>query len=159
MCPHGRGCLPQCMLGYHPPRSRPRADTPGADTPGADTPRADTFPERRPLLRTVRILLECILVIKRTYLFCLIELFMNLNDHIFCIYHKIKNSIFTCNYMLNIARVVRTSIRTASLKIRFQREFLQAKSDFRYNYSRKKQITKKLRCFIKIWNSWPRKSW
>ena len=51
-------------------------------------------------------------------------------------YHKIKNSIFTCNYMLNIVRVVRTSIRTVSLKIRFKREFLQAKSDFRYNYSR-----------------------
>ena len=38
--------------------------------------------------------------------------------------------------MLNIARVVRTSVRTVSLKIRFKREFLQAKSDFRYNYSR-----------------------
>ena len=145
VCPHGRGCLPQCMLGYHPPGADPEQTSP-EQTP----PRADTPPERRPLLRTVRILLECILVIKRTYLFCLIELFMNLNDHIFCIYHKIKNSIFTCNYMLNIARVVRTSIRTASLKIRFQREFLQAKSDYRYNYSRKKQIKKKLRCFIKI---------
>ena len=65
----GWGCLPQCMLGYHTPQSRhppgsrypPGADPPtGADTPqlGADTP----LPEIRPLLRTVRILLECILV-------------------------------------------------------------------------------------------------
>ena len=52
----GGGCLPQCMLGCHPPGADtlPRADTPpGADTPqsrhprsrhppGADTPRADT---------------------------------------------------------------------------------------------------------------------
>ena len=67
----GWGCLPQCMLGYHTPRSRhpprsrpPRADThpPVADTPlgadillGADTPReqkpppgADTPPEADP---------------------------------------------------------------------------------------------------------------
>ena len=116
----------------------------GKRPPGSRPPRADTPPpERRPLLRTVRILLECILVIKRTYLFCLIELFMNLNDHIFYIYLKIKNSIFICNYMLNIARVVRTSVRTASLKIRFRREFLQAKSDFRYNYSRKKSRSRR----------------
>ena len=67
---HGGGCLPQCMLGYH-------THTPGSQTPlplGADPPRADTplgadtppesrhLPERRPLLRMVRILLECILV-------------------------------------------------------------------------------------------------
>ena len=47
----GGGGLPQCMLGYHIPRKQ----TPqGADPP----PR-----ERQPLLRTIRILLECILVI------------------------------------------------------------------------------------------------
>ena len=35
----------------------------GADTPpGADTPQEQTPPKRRPLLRTVRTLLECILV-------------------------------------------------------------------------------------------------
>ena len=39
----GGGCLPQYRLGYHPPH-----------------PGADIAPERRPLLRTVRILLECI---------------------------------------------------------------------------------------------------
>ena len=33
----GRGCLPQCMLGYTPWR-----DTPWRDTPWADTPRTDT---------------------------------------------------------------------------------------------------------------------
>ena len=53
----GRGCLPQCMLGYHTPleQTPPRADTPlGADIPpgsrhtplGAGTPRADTSPPR-----------------------------------------------------------------------------------------------------------------
>ena len=41
----GMGGLPQCMLGYHHP-------------PGADHP-----PSRWLLLRTVRILLECILVL------------------------------------------------------------------------------------------------
>ena len=40
----GVGCLPQCMLGYHPPGADtppPRADTPREQTlphPGADTP-------------------------------------------------------------------------------------------------------------------------
>ena len=124
-CPQRGGCLPQCVLGYHPPgadtplgadtcppkqtppgsrppqeqtpplgadpleQTPPRADTPsGADTPqsrhptlGADTPPRSRHhtpleqtppsreqtprPERRPLLRTVRILLECILVIEK----------------------------------------------------------------------------------------------
>ena len=50
VCLSTGGCLPQCMLGYHPPRSRhppPGADTPrsrhppGADIPpGADSPRS-----------------------------------------------------------------------------------------------------------------------
>ena len=78
------GCLPQCMLGCHTPKSRhppPRADTlqdqtatleqtpPGVDTPPrADTsPRADSPPGSRLRHtvneRPVRILLECILVI------------------------------------------------------------------------------------------------
>ena len=63
------GCLPKCMLGYTPPRSRhpPSRQTPlEADTPPGSrhTPlKADTPPRRRPLLRTVRILLECILVL------------------------------------------------------------------------------------------------
>ena len=118
VCPHGGVCLSACWDTIPPGADPPRADTPQSRHPRSrHPPRADTPPERRPLLRTERILLECILVIKRTYLFCLIELFMNLNDHIFYTYHKIKNSIFTCNYMLNIARVVRTSVRTASLKI------------------------------------------
>ena len=63
------GCLPQCMLGYHPPQEQtpppkqtnPRADTPGAETPlgadipprnrhplGADTPKEQTPPEQTP---------------------------------------------------------------------------------------------------------------
>ena len=35
------GCLPQCMLGYHPPG----ADPPGADPPGADTPQTKYTPK------------------------------------------------------------------------------------------------------------------
>ena len=78
VCPQGGWCLPQCMLGYHtlPPRADtpqeqtpPGSGPPGADTPpqsrhppGADTPGSRHPPEIRSLLRTVRILLECILV-------------------------------------------------------------------------------------------------
>ena len=64
------------MLGYTPPQAdTPREDTPRADTsparhlqqtpPWADTPLGQTpppLPSRRLLQRTVRILLECILV-------------------------------------------------------------------------------------------------
>ena len=70
----GEGCLPQYMVGYTLPPSEqippeqnspPRVDiTPGADTPREQTPHQEqTPPERRPLLRTVCILLECILVL------------------------------------------------------------------------------------------------
>ena len=56
---HGGG-LPQCMLGYHPPEQTPPQDQP---PPGSRQPPGSRHPpERRPLLRTVRILLECILV-------------------------------------------------------------------------------------------------
>ena len=61
------GCLTQCMLGYTPSLpsacwGNPQADTPlGRHSLQADTPRADT-PSRWLLLRTVCILLECILV-------------------------------------------------------------------------------------------------
>ena len=43
---HRGGCLPQCMLGYHTPRSRhpPEADTPWRQTP----PRADTPQKQNP---------------------------------------------------------------------------------------------------------------
>ena len=80
-CSQGGG-LPQCMLGHHPPP--PRAGTPWEQTPPrSGTPREQTPPgthtppdqehspeqatpppreQRRLLLRTVRILLECILV-------------------------------------------------------------------------------------------------
>ena len=87
----GAGCLPQCMLGYHPP-PREQTPSPGADTPqsrhpplesrlhpppGADTttpsPQDQTPKSRHPPPlgsrcqhtvneRPVRILLECILV-------------------------------------------------------------------------------------------------
>ena len=51
---HREGGLPQCMLGYHPPREQtpPGADYPsGADTPGSrhppdQTPREQTPPPR-----------------------------------------------------------------------------------------------------------------
>ena len=38
------GCLPQCMLGYTPPRSR---HPPGADTPQEQTPPKQTPPEEQ----------------------------------------------------------------------------------------------------------------
>ena len=44
VCPQGlgvRGCLPQCMVGYHTPCPR-SMDPPSADTPLEQTPRADT---------------------------------------------------------------------------------------------------------------------
>ena len=54
----GEGCLPQCMLGYLPSE----ADPPGADTPPGPPPgsRLQHTVNERP----VRILLECILVLK-----------------------------------------------------------------------------------------------
>ena len=48
-------------LGRHPLGRHPSGQTPQADTPWADTP----LPQGRPLQRTVRILLECILVFDR----------------------------------------------------------------------------------------------
>ena len=62
-------CLSQCMLGYHTPQSRhppPQSrHPPGSRHPQEQTPPQSRHPpqERRPLLQTVRILLECILVI------------------------------------------------------------------------------------------------
>ena len=61
------GCLPQCMLGYHPP------PTPGSRTPQSRSPRSRPPGSRPPPPpgsrlqhtvngRPVRILLECILV-------------------------------------------------------------------------------------------------
>ena len=48
----GGGCLPQCMLGYHPPQVRhppgqtpPREQTP--PSPGADTPPGQTAPPKK----------------------------------------------------------------------------------------------------------------
>ena len=46
VCPHG-GCLPQCMLGYHPPEQTPPPPPPGADPSRADTPREQTPPRSR----------------------------------------------------------------------------------------------------------------
>ena len=45
----GKGGLPQCMLGYHPPRADTPRSThpPGADPQGADPPGADTPPGSR----------------------------------------------------------------------------------------------------------------
>ena len=78
----GRGCLPQCMLGYTPLW----ADTlPWVDTPQADAPSLGRQPplgrhplpgrhppptSRRLLQRAIRILLECILVFAS---FCVIS--------------------------------------------------------------------------------------
>ena len=74
--PLGRHLLGRYPLSRHPLGRHPRADTPEQTPPWtdrqtpththtpteADTPWADT-PSRRPLQRTVRILLECILVL------------------------------------------------------------------------------------------------
>ena len=69
-----RGGLPQCMLGYHPPR--PGTPPPDQAPPGPGPPRE----QRLLLLRTVRILLECILVsIIRTWVkvsFCQLIIFI-----------------------------------------------------------------------------------
>ena len=64
------GCLLQCMLGYKPPRQAPPSEDPLGRTP---RPREGHPPKsthtlqrthpRRSLQRTVRILLECFLVI------------------------------------------------------------------------------------------------
>ena len=67
-----QGGLPQCMLGYHPPGAEPPAPgiPPGPGTPlppGRGTPHGTRPPSRRPLLQTVRILLECILVKANCY--------------------------------------------------------------------------------------------
>ena len=60
------GVSAQYMLGYtYPPRRKhtcpPKAHLPGSTPPGKHTPGKHT-PPRRPLQRTVRILLECFLV-------------------------------------------------------------------------------------------------
>ena len=62
------GCIPTCTEAdtprSTPPGAPPRSTLSGADTPRADTPQGQTPPqERRLLLRTVCILLECIFVI------------------------------------------------------------------------------------------------
>ena len=56
VCPRGGGGLPQCMLGYLPPREQ--APPQRTDIP---PPKDRHPPSRRLLLQTVRILLECIL--------------------------------------------------------------------------------------------------
>ena len=70
----GRGCVADPPPPSDPQSDTPWTDTPGrppppgrpprADTPWADTPSAcwDTHTPRRPLQRTIHILLECILV-------------------------------------------------------------------------------------------------
>ena len=66
-CSRGGGlCIPACTGADTPRADTPWADSlPWADTPRADTPRhGQTPPTRRRLLRTVRKLLECILVSK-----------------------------------------------------------------------------------------------
>ena len=56
-----QGGLPQCMLGYHPRTRHPPQEQALPRQPG--TPPRQAPPSRRLLLRTVRILLECILVL------------------------------------------------------------------------------------------------
>ena len=76
---HGGGCVSQHALGQTPPTQCMLGYTP----PGQTTPRADTpppfrhIPHRRPLQRTVRILLECILVYKERR----VSTIINANKH------------------------------------------------------------------------------
>ena len=46
-CSQGRGCLPQCMLGYTPLGRHPQADTPWANTLQADTLPGQTPPPQQ----------------------------------------------------------------------------------------------------------------
>ena len=100
--PGNRHPLEQTPPGADTPRSRhsleqtpPGADTPlGADPPGADTPRSRHPPEadppkRRPLLRMVRIILECILVS--------LQKFQNSSRHIRLQLVSISLSCSNCN--------------------------------------------------------------
>ena len=72
---HMGGCLPQCMLGYHPPRTRhpPKTRHPpllGPGIPQEQTPLGPGIPPAQCMLgdtvnkRAVCILLECNLVIE-----------------------------------------------------------------------------------------------
>ena len=80
---------PGAPLGADTPRSRPpgTGHPPGPGTPpGADTPpRNQAPPSRRLLLRTVRILLECILVRYQTVIL------------MFCSQFKISSPFIKCN--------------------------------------------------------------
>ena len=62
----GGGVSASVHAGIPPPQSRPPWEQ--APPPGGDTPREQTPPRKRqPLLRTVRILLECILVMNSIF--------------------------------------------------------------------------------------------
>ena len=86
------GCLPQCMLGYHPPEQTPpgsRHTSPRSRHPPEQTPPQEQTPSGSRLWRTVnerpvRILLECILVsmlkcISRRYI-CVLDSILSLLD-------------------------------------------------------------------------------
>ena len=75
VCPHGGGGVCLNASWDTPPEQTPlREQTHPPPTREQTPPGADTRPrERRPLLRTVRILLECILVLKN-YFFCKISI-------------------------------------------------------------------------------------
>ena len=61
--PLGRHPLGRYPLGRHTPADTPLGDTPPADTSPARHLSTQTSPQRRPLPRTVRILLEYILIL------------------------------------------------------------------------------------------------
>ena len=78
-----RGGLPQCMLGYHPPRTRPPPQSrhPQSRPPQEQTPPAQCILGDTVNKRTVCILLKCNLVIYlRTFckIFCNIYMYIHL---------------------------------------------------------------------------------
>ena len=104
---------------HHAWADTPLADTPWADLPGqtphqADTPRQipplgrhpqpsacwDTRPPRQPLQRTVRILLECILVLKKKNLECFVAMEIYLKMCKVLMMDRDRRMIFKCLYFL-----------------------------------------------------------
>ena len=97
---HGRGSLPDNpldRLGRHPPGRHPREDTPEQTPPGRHP--LDRTPLRRLLQRTVRILLECILVLEYLFMFhfkskrslVVSELFTQYTCNGLCTLHEASN--------------------------------------------------------------------
>ena len=101
VCPHG-GVSASVHAGIHPPGAdTPQSRPPRSRHPPVQTaPREQTPPKSRPLLRTVRILLECILVFTctcmRTAFICASSVNWGKNPDKFA--HKDPGSVFVCSF-------------------------------------------------------------